>query len=162
MPMSNTVEYKVQVANGWSQGIQDVMERGIASVSYVSVKPNPSTVKATIDLLTTCDLRQGLLLCLLANDKVVGVFAGRLINDNPVVNGWRIAHEMLWFVDVDHRGPQSLKLLSEFEVWARFAGADYIACSHPNTEDGLRLGKTYESLGYKCIELAYIKLLDRK
>lgn len=74
-------------------------------------------------------------------------------------NHSRIATEVLWWVDEDHRqSGVGGQLIEAFEYWAtKIAKADYIQLCSLNGDNVDMVGKYYEKIGYKLIEKAYLK-----
>lgn len=150
--------YKVEVANGWTQELQDLCEEAIRNVPYLKVTPQPEVVQAQIRDLTTCDLRQGVMFVLTIDGKPVGVLAARVMDTSPLIHGWKIAHEMGWYVTPSHRG-HSLMMIEEFEKWAQLTGAQAVTLSHFSDDIGNRLAEVYKKKGYAPSEVAYVKVL---
>ncbi len=71
----------------------------------------------------------------------------------------RIATEVLWWVDEEHRqSGVGLQLIEAFEYWAKtVAKADYLQLCTLNGEYAEKVGKYYERRGYTLSEKAYLK-----
>lgn len=71
----------------------------------------------------------------------------------------RIATEVLWWVDEEHRRSRvGAQLIEAFEYWAKnIAKADYTQLCSLNGDMVDPVGKYYEKIGYTLIEKAYLK-----
>lgn len=70
------------------------------------------------------------------------------------ISGERVAGEVFWWVEPEHRG-EGLRLLQEAENRGRKAGAKYMHMIAPNE----RVSRLYERLGYEWVEATYQKTL---
>lgn len=96
------------------------------------------------------------LLLLLLDDHTPVGFLAALISV-PLISRTRIATEAAWFVQKDHRGRSSLKLLEGFEYWARkVVKADFIQVANLANLD---LSGFYTKRGYTKLETAYMKAI---
>jgi GNAT superfamily N-acetyltransferase len=96
--------------------------------------------------------------CVVMKDeaKVVGLLVG--VASEGVYFDDVVASELGWYVQPEYRGRQSLKMLGEFEAWARDeAKASYIAMAY--TEEMSNLATLYTKLGYQPAEHTYKKAL---
>ena len=73
-------------------------------------------------------------------------------------NGDITAVENFWYMLPQCRG-QGLKLLKEYEKWARRRGAKRLAMIHLLNLQPEKLGALYQRLGFEPIETNYIKVL---
>lgn len=65
-----------------------------------------------------------------------------------------IADELVWWIDVECRGRAAMKMLREYEAWARRMGCVRVGMSAlPNTH----IAKIYERMGYAPAEVHYSK-----
>jgi GNAT superfamily N-acetyltransferase len=86
-------------------------------------------------------------------EKAVGFIVG--FANSPLFSGDKIATEAAWYVQPEHRGRGSLKLLQAYEYWAKnVAKVKLIQMLHLGDE---RLDKLYERKGYRKSEVCYIK-----
>lgn len=88
------------------------------------------------------------------NEVPVGMLAGRVI-ESLITEGYT-AYEQMWYVEPEHRGKHSLKLLNLFEQWSRQVGATM--CVMANF-DNTSVDKIYRKRGYNPVEHSYFKLL---
>lgn len=96
---------------------------------------------------------------------ILGVLEGKPIAQlaatvQPLIfNTSRIATEVLWWVDDDHRrSGVGQQLIDAFEYWAtNIAKADYTQLCSLNGDMVDPVGKHYEKIGYTLIEKAYLK-----
>lgn len=105
---------------------------------------------------------------ILANDNGViivmdhdGVIAGGLVgllNCAWFAPGVVTAHELAWWVDPEHRqGVEGIKLVKEFERWAKEKGAKFVTLTDLIIGEEYPVGKLIGRMGYKEIERAHIK-----
>ena len=72
--------------------------------------------------------------------------------------GQPTANELFWFVSMEHRhGSGALRLVKQFEQWAHQHGATDFRLVHLLGPNGERFPKIYEHLGYRPIEINYLK-----
>lgn len=96
---------------------------------------------------------------------VLGIHEGRPVAQlaatvTPILfNKSRVATEVLWWVDGDHRrSGLGIKLIEAFEYWAKnIAKTDYMQLCSLNGDMADPVGKYYEKIGFKLIEKAYLK-----
>ncbi len=95
---------------------------------------------------------------LLIDGKPVGLIAG-FMTDN-LTNKKTYLNEVIWYVNKDHRSHGKL-LMKEFERAAVERGADAIVmvCMCNSMTD--RLDKIYKRLGYKPVEVHYMKEINK-
>lgn len=84
--------------------------------------------------------------------QVTGMI-GLLLFDQPL-SGDRMATELFWWVEPEHRG-QGVRLLKHAETWARAQGAKALQMIAPT--EGVE--QLYRRLGYDRIEVAYQRAL---
>ena len=95
-------------------------------------------------------------LVLLREDKAVGVLLGSS-SPHPFLPV-KIAVEILWWVDEDHRGWDSLELLKAFEYWAKnIKRCQIISCADVAQHS---IAAIYERRGYKLEEQTWTKELN--
>ena len=86
--------------------------------------------------------------------KIVGAICGMLYPD--VFTGDLIAVENFWFVTKDCRGTDGLRLLGEFEAWAKENGAKRIVVAHMANIHPESMSAFYERRGFKALETNYV------
>ena len=124
----------------------------LQSTSYRDlISENPVQMTAMATLLI--DSSTGLLLVAEQADELLGMI-GMLVMDHPL-SGERIASELFWWVDPVHRGSLGMRLLKQAEDWARAQGVVTIMLAAPDAA----VGRIYERLGYRQVELAYARNL---
>lgn len=69
----------------------------------------------------------------------------------------KVAKETLWWIDPEHRGRESIAMLSAYEAWAKergcaFAGMAGMGCN-PD------VGRLYLRRGYMAAEMSFLKAL---
>ncbi len=89
--------------------------------------------------------------------EAIGAIAG-VISNLWFAPSVKVASELGWWVNQKHRGSLlSIKLLHEFERWAKNNGATRVAMSDLIVHDEMPAGKLFEKLGYAVVERAHIK-----
>lgn len=83
--------------------------------------------------------------------KIVGLIAG-IVSAKYFCSG-KSLQELVWFVHPDYR-TCGVRLLRAFEQLARDEGCDDIMLTHL---DGNDLSGVYEKLGYKKVQITYLK-----
>lgn len=84
------------------------------------------------------------------DDDVIGML-GLMLFDQPF-SGERLATELFWWLDPEHRGHGGW-LLKRGEKWAKAHGATRISMMAP--ADKPRVAETYRRLGYAEVEHVY-------
>ncbi|MDO8547875.1 MAG: hypothetical protein Q7R68_11030 [Nitrospirales bacterium] len=93
---------------------------------------------------------------LFEDDRLIGGLGAMIADD--LNTGARTANEMFWFVDATHRkGSGAFRLVHEFERWGDQHDASDFRLVHMLSKDGLRFEKIYDHMGYRPIEVAYLK-----
>lgn len=108
---------------------------------------------------------EGILMQAVKSDEVLilviedeGVVVGSLIGAVTTMpfSSHMIATELAWFVDPRYRGnKQSIKLIKEYEAWAKKKGAKYVVMAHIHRVADI--SNVYERLGYEISESSYMK-----
>jgi RimJ/RimL family protein N-acetyltransferase len=95
------------------------------------------------------------------DDRLVGVLIGTIAQHflSPVL----IAQEIMWYVLPEFRqGSGSIRLVKEFENWAKELGAFAIVmASFKGTDSDDRLSAIYEKRGYSLIEQHFFKPFEQ-
>lgn len=90
------------------------------------------------------------------NNELVGMISA--IYCEPVFSKDRVAAELAWWVDPEHRkNKQSLSLVAAYEQWCKDNKVKI--CNMMDLEALGNLRKVYEGLGYKLHENTYVKVL---
>lgn len=89
-----------------------------------------------------------------ATGDLVGLLA--VIVHAQLFSGTRVAGEIAWWVDPDHRGALGIRLLRAAEAWARRRGAETLEMIAPNGQ----VARIYERLGYVPVEQSYQRRLQ--
>ena len=92
---------------------------------------------------------QRLLLAAEDADRVIGMI-GLVVYPHPM-SGDVIAAELFWWVDPEHRGSASARLLRRAESWARVQGATVLQMVAPNAD----VATFYERIGFDRVETVY-------
>lgn len=93
----------------------------------------------------------------LLEGKPVALFAAAV--QQILFNDSRIATEVLWWVDAEHRrSGLGAKLIEAFEYWAiEIAKAEYTQLTSLVDDSSDTLDKYYQRIGYQPVEKAYLK-----
>jgi GNAT superfamily N-acetyltransferase len=115
---------------------------------------DPVIFRRTWDTLIKAGV--GVLFKIAVGDKMVGGLGGTIYGDPN--DGQLVAQEMFWFVDADHRGGMApIRLLKNFEDWARSRGASRVHMAHLLELQPDKIRDFYERRGYKAVEVVYSK-----
>jgi len=75
--------------------------------------------------------------------------------------GDKVATELWWFMLPQHRrGSGAIRMIREYEKWAKTAGCVRANMVHLESLQPERLSKLYQSLGYTPLERGYSKSLN--
>lgn len=123
----------------------------LAESSY-PIKMN--LMKLMTSFLRAIELDEIVLFVAEDNDKLVGMLVG-VVNESLFSND-KIASELAWFVEKEYRGTSvALRLLVEFEKWAKLQGCSFIAMIDLHRVNNLE--NMYNKLGYELAEKTYMK-----
>lgn len=100
--------------------------------------------------------RRGIFLGAFEDEKFTGGLGAVLCPD--LNNGQLLAVECFWYVLPEYRG-HGLRLLRAFERWAKEAGVRRVAMIHLMSLHPEAMRQLYERLGYRAVEINYIKEL---
>jgi len=93
-------------------------------------------------------------------DKIVGLLAGIIDNAHPMTYSCKVANELIWWVDPHYRGsPDSFALIEAYEQWAKELKCTHIHLAHFENDLGKKVSKYYKNMGYKKVEVSYLKEL---
>lgn len=93
---------------------------------------------------------------LLVEGKVVGLIAGMMVNN--LTNGKPGLQEIIWYVDKGYRSKGRV-LLGYFERAGKMLGAKHVVMALMCNSKAEKLGRYYESEGYKPFEIQFMKEL---
>lgn len=94
------------------------------------------------------------ILLLEKDSEIVGMLVGGI--STPLFSDQRVATELAWYVDPDHRNSKdSVKLLKEYEEWALESGCSFVSMVDIDTLNDL--SDLYERKGYTLTEKTYVK-----
>ncbi len=123
----------------------------LAESSY-PIKMN--LMKLMTSFLRAIELDEIVLFVAEDGDKLVGMLVG-VVNESLFSND-KIASELAWFVEREYRGTSvALRLLAEFEKWAKLQGCSFIAMIDLHRVNNLE--NMYNKLGYELAEKTYMK-----
>lgn len=151
--------YKVETAtrnNTDMQQLLDLFDETLRASPY-PVKFDSAFWQAYIESIFADNSIASIIL-LKHNDKPVGVLVGTVYNGHPLIGPWRIAMEMFWYVQEEHRGRGSFKMLELYEKWAtEVAKCEHMCTSLLDNQYKDKLDRIYRLKGYKPLETQYIK-----
>jgi GNAT superfamily N-acetyltransferase len=153
------VVYRFDIADAQvdKQQVLNVCEEAAQNLPYMKIKPDPINIMEAINFFCQCDLRQGAMFLMYADNKVVGFLAATTKNNHPLMLQVPIAHEIVWYVRPEHRGHGGVELINMFEQWAAMTGSRVAVVGHFEDEIGQKLKELYVQMGYKPIEHCYMK-----
>ena len=97
---------------------------------------------------------KGHILASFAGSEITGVLG--FVVSRDLHTGDLMATETMWYTLPNHRG-HGIRLLKAFEEQAAKLGAKRIAMIHLLTINAPELEKLYQRMGYKAIEVHYLK-----
>ena len=131
----------------------ELFERFRVSSPYAQYgPPNPAVSTALLERLIAAD--DGVIL-VTEHDGVVMGLIGLLVSPHPM-SGERVATELLWWLEPEHRGAGAW-LLRRAERWAQAQHAVRMLVVSPQSPD---VDCLYQTLGYAPMETAWHKSLD--
>ncbi len=109
------------------------------------------------DLMNLVDSESSDLLLLKKEKETIG-FMGITKFKSPLCND-DIANEHYWFVNEEHRGKGSLKLLAMAQSWAKVKSCSHLIMNASNLASGMhdKVCSFYERVGMKKFETSYIQ-----
>lgn len=94
-------------------------------------------------------------------DTIIGFVIGVICESHPIFGNVKYAAELAWYVHPDHRGKgTAVKLLNEFEVYARVSGCKFVVCAAMHNSSFDQVKSMYEKNGYVATEVSFIKELN--
>jgi len=90
------------------------------------------------------------------NGKIAGLLAGQ-VTSLPS-SGERVFQETLWLVEPSHRG-KGMAMFHELERMCHSEGITMMVMGHMVNDNGKRLSRLYQQLGFVPLEIHYIKRL---
>ena len=136
------------------QGIVDMAAVFLARTRYGQfVQPSPDDLRTTYTRI----LEYGRIWVAEIDGVVCGFLAAAI---QPVwfSPGTRVALETAWWMDEAHRGrPEGVRLLLEFERWAKAEGTQAICMSDIVLEGDSAAKRILARLGYQVTERTFVK-----
>lgn len=105
------------------------------------------------------DFSNRIMLGMFKDGLLVGILGGVKVPQHFFYKD-TLAVETVWWVEEEHRGKGSIKLLEAYENWAKQVGCDYCTMSSVHFKDD-KLPILYKRRGYKKVEESYMKELDK-
>lgn len=149
--------------DGWEilevRGVKDLDYMGRVGAHFYAEGNLPGRCVPEVFAKTWMNLREmglGTIWMLLRDGEIVGALGGVVTADPN--DGVLTGSEMFWWVQPECRG-HGLRLLMQFEEWARGRGAKRLAMVHLLSLMPEKVGKLYERMGYTAVEVNYHKQL---
>lgn len=98
-------------------------------------------------------LKLGTIWMLMRGNEIVGAIGGLVVADPN--DGVMVGSEMFWWVMPECRG-RGVRLLLRFAEWARERGAERLTMVHLMSSMPEKVGKLYERMGMKPLEVHYV------
>ena len=117
---------------------------------------DPMKVRETVEWYLSRPKNEAIVILLCDEDTPVGMMA-LMSAPTPFWQGF-LASEQVWWVEEEHRGRDSLKMVSIAEEWATRAGCTGIVMSSLQSND--KVSRIYTSMKYKLLESGFYKELN--
>ena len=155
--MPDPVWIRMAVPSDWPH-IRQLVEQFHAE--YFADTPytlNMDSIPACLDALTSNP--NNVLLVAGIETAIYGLIAG-CITTNAFDASQRVASEMMWYVSKSYRGgTMGMRLLKDYEIWAKKQGASLSTLVHLDMAHQDRANAVYERLGYAPVEVHAVKEL---
>jgi GNAT superfamily N-acetyltransferase len=103
-------------------------------------------------------------IAILAIDDKTGEPVGMLCGQvgETLFNRKRVASELAWWIDPDHRSSRvSIELINAFEYWAKHkARCEYVQLATVETDQVERISKFYNRKNYNIYERCFLKVIN--
>lgn len=152
------IEKYVRLANpDDATRVVDLMRKFHKDSPYRAIRFEPGKSKDFILGVVKGNIRNHVCLVGLSDDKVIGFIVGA-VGETPF-SSVKIASELGWFVEREHRGTKASYLLFKaYEDWAYRVGASVIQSAYlPEITEGL--DEFYKKQGYRPVEQSFIKVV---
>lgn len=112
---------------------------------------------AHADAIFRASLDQPDRLCLVLD--VAGVVQGVLVAEAGAhpFGPFKVASEIMWWIEPAHRGRAAVRMIAEFETWAKARGCGFAHLV--GLGDDLAVGRLYQRRGYAAAERHFMKPL---
>lgn len=120
---------------------------------FNSQRFDPVKVNRILDEFLNGRKEEYIIFVLTHNELPVGMLAARAVPQ--LFSDDYMAIEQIWWIDPEHRGRHSLKLLEIYEHWAKHVGTSFATLSDLEQNS---LEKIYTRKGYSLTEKSYIKV----
>lgn len=122
------------------------------------IKINPKKLKDVVHGFFEDPTEKIFILSCDDNQSPRGLIGG--VAQEFLLNRDKVATEIVWWMDPEYRGKDSLKLIDAFEHWAKhIAGCSIVQMSLVGSLQRERISKMYARRGYKLAEQSYIKVI---
>lgn len=136
--------------------IRDMLEEFSQNSPYKNVTLDFNKMESLIEGILNGDKSKAIILLYMKGEKPVGLLAG--IKAEMTLNYDSLAHELIWWVNPEHRGGRAgIELFKAFEFWAKKVGCKKVQMSLVETADAPAVEKIYSKFGYTCTEKAFLK-----
>lgn len=134
------------------------MCRNFKGVSpYSSLEIDQGRLDHVVQSFVNGDKTQQIAFLALTDEGVpIGIVAG--IITQFLFSDAKIAGEMIWWVDVEHRNTRAgIELHNAFEMWAKMAGCKIITMALLEDNNFEKVDGLYRKFGYRPAERSYMK-----
>lgn len=129
------------------------MCRKFHTESGVKLTFNQAVAISTIDQVIASN--DALALVLDLDEAIRGIFAAAIVPNMFSIE--RCSHELMWWVDPSYRGRGALKMLTEYEAWAKAKGCAAVNMVGLGADPATT--RLYERCGYIAQERHFLKRL---
>lgn len=127
-----------------------------AASPYAFLETSQDQVRQTILRLIEGDKNENVVVLAKEGNKTVGMVAG--VAQPFLFSNERVAGELVWWVDPEHRkSTHGKELHAAFEFWAAKVGAAVVTMALLEDKRADKITKLYERKGYTLAERAFLK-----
>lgn len=138
------------------EDIESMLHKFISMTPYENITVDHDKVRAMISDFLGDNGTTKIIVLAVENDKTIGMIVGA--TSEPLFSTEKMACEMAWWVDPDHRNSRvGFKLIEAYEYWANKVGCKFVQLCSMEDDYGKRLDKFYTRRGFKLYESAYLK-----
>jgi hypothetical protein len=156
-PELDGVNFTIKIADP-DDNVLPIVKEAIEASPYRKMLPSDEELLGAISHFLGQPHRIILLLCY--EEEPVGILVGLIGNEHPLINGKKVATELVWYVKPAFRGKYSCRLLDAYEHWAKvICGCDIIHVA--NFGNSKELDRLYSYRGFAPVEKSFIKMINK-
>lgn len=150
------LKYRIKIA-GPSDNLLPIVKKSHEDSPWAEYPITDAELNTIIGEYVTDPLSKiAVLLCY--EGRPVGLLAAFVGHNHPLLRSKKIAYEMIWYVEPEHRGKYSTKLIDAYEHWAlHVVNADMIHIS--NYSDQAIIDRLYQRRGFVSVEKSFMKIV---